>query len=319
MPLGITIPKNAFATGREQYKKNAFPDSVELPPGKFICQIQEGKALDLPKGPSIVFSLLVMGDNDYVGKQISIFFGLSEERIAWLFKLFAVLGYEEMIEELNEESLEAILNDIGTNKPMVRVKASRKNDMTNYRVEQLVTEPGAEPTESAADTDALGGKAGIKPGVLPESEEIAPEPAKAPVATKVPTPPPKPISPPAPAKTGSVMPQVAKPVATPAQASATALAPKPVAKAAPATAKPVAKEPDPAPVVTDEEVIEEPTTELTIGSKVTVNLSSGQHVIKVTALHPQEADKDGNLVDKLTGRSETDGKIYKFPVSKIAD
>jgi hypothetical protein len=297
MALGIKIHKDVFAAGRERFAAGGDEfGNVTLEPGFYVCQLVGGRAVDTQKGPAIVFDLIVTGETDKTGGKIGVFYTLDPEKITYLFRTLALLGYD--VTDLDEKMLEEIIEHIKTNKPVVRVKATRRDDMTFYRIDKHLTDVtiNSEGTENAADADALGGKAGI--------------------VEKSPTPPP------VPPKQVQVTPAPKAPV-KPSQTSASAKAPPPTVKAAVATAVPVKTEP--APTATDDEevVIEEgdaPAPKaLAIGMVVKAMLNDGEHEITITGLHPGELDKDGNPVDKLTGKSSKDGKARKFPISKLID
>jgi hypothetical protein len=255
MALGIKIPKGAFAAGKQKLADGDDFNNVELEPGRYTCILKKGRAVSTANGPQIVFDMEVAGEADKKGGSISVFFSLNEDRIVWLFRLLALLGYD--VDNLDEAMLEEILNDIATNTPVVRVTASQKGDFINYRIDKLMSEltaadarGGAEAgeTENAADEGAAGGKAGIKPGAHAKAK-AKPAPAEETVDDQAEEPP----------------------------------------KAKPGLKK-KAPEPEPEPEpAAEEEVVEdaadgESEVELKVGMQVTATLKGVKQKVKVTAI-----------------------------------
>ncbi len=281
MGLGIKIPKSALTAGREKFAKGDDNDNVELDPGKYIFQTSKVRGVDTKTGAQIVVDFQLLGE-EKKGK-IGIFYSLAEDRIVYLFRFLALLGYD--VAELDDAMLEEIVQDIETTKPVVRIKVSKKDDFTNYRVEKLIVDPSAvvdsTETESAVDENAGSVTAGrdveqVKPAVT------APKPA----------------------------PVAAKPAAN--------ITAKPAAKAAP---KP-APAPVPAPptdeeagldeeVVLDDEppapVVEEETV-LAVGLKCKANLTAGVMDVEILELHDAEG--------MVTARG-SDGRKRKFSIEKL--
>src|SRR6185369_9369905 len=194
MGLGIKIPKGVFAASKEKLAE--FGDNVELPPARYTCILVKGRAVSTDKGPQIVFDLKVAGDSEYAGKKFAIFFALTEDRVVYLFRALTLLGYD--VDNLDEAVLEEILNDIASNTPVVRVTSKHTGEYTNYRIDKLLEELSAADaeggtngveTENAADTQAAGGKAGIKSDAHAKAGKAAPAAKEAdPPAAKAKTP-----------------------------------------------------------------------------------------------------------------------------------
>lgn len=183
--LGITIPKNAFAKGREALKESGDFNDVELAPGRYVCIVKGGRGIEAKGTPKIVIDLEVAGEAEQAGGRISVWYGLDEEKAQWLLRDLTKLGYE--IEDLDEDRLAEILEELETNQPVVRVTAKKSGDYTNYRIDKLLPEltasevrageggGGEDTSGNAADEDAGGGKAGLKPGKGKKKDEPEPE------------------------------------------------------------------------------------------------------------------------------------------------
>jgi hypothetical protein len=251
MGLGIKIPKSALTAGREKFASGDENENIELEPGKYMFQVAKIRAVDTKNGSQLVFDLNLVGE-DKKGK-VGVFYALTEDRIVYLFRVLALLGYD--VSELDDSMLDEIAADIEANKPVVRVKVSKKDEFINYRIEKLVEDisflGGSEEKESAVDTSAGKVTAG-------RSETVV-KPAAA----------------------------VVKPAATQVAKAPLKAAPKPApAPAAPPTDEEAGIEEE---VIPDEEaVVEEDATELKIGLKCKANLNAGVIDVEILDIHEAE-------------------------------
>ncbi len=174
MALAVKIPKNVFDSGRKAFKENpsGYQENVELTPGRHVAIITNGRAVQTDKGPQIVFDCKIAGESEQAGGRVSIWFSMLEDRIIYLFKCLALLGYE--VDDMDEKMLEEMLNDIKDTRPVVRLTAKQNGEYVNVYIDKKLddveaTEAGG---ESAADTDAGGGKAGVKSGAHAKADEL---------------------------------------------------------------------------------------------------------------------------------------------------
>lgn len=147
--LGVKIPKNAFKKGQAKYKESDDFNDVELDPGRYVCVVTGGRAVDTPKGPSVVVDLKVAGDHEEAGGRVSVWFSLDEDRIVWLFRALTTLGYE--VDDLDESMLAEILDDLSSSKPVVQLEAKRSGEYINYRIKKALEELSASDVEAAAE------------------------------------------------------------------------------------------------------------------------------------------------------------------------
>ena len=153
MGLNIKIPKNALKEGRKKYKEGGNYNNVELPKGTYIAAVTGGRGVETSNGPQIVLDLKVGGDCDpeYHGGSVSCWFSLEENRIIFLFKTLAKLGYD--VDDLDEDTLEEILDELKENKPIVRLKAKKSGEYINLNIDKLLDD------ESYDELFAEGGEA----------------------------------------------------------------------------------------------------------------------------------------------------------------
>ena len=167
MGLGIKIPKNAFAKGREKFKEGDDFNNVELEPGVYVAAVVDGRGVDSKNGPQIVFDCKVGGecDESIRGGRTSLWFSFEENRVAFLFRFLALLGYD--VDDLDEKMLEEIIADVKENKPVIRLKASQSGDYVNVRATKRLEDM------SFADLGIEDGKPSSKKGKKDDSEEEA--------------------------------------------------------------------------------------------------------------------------------------------------
>lgn len=180
--LGIKIPKNVFSAGNTAYAEGGDFNNIDLEPGKYTCILLKGKAIEIKGVPKIVFDLEVAGDSEQAGGKCSIFFSLEEERVVYLNRMLAAIGYEHAT-DLDEDKLADFLDELEAEPKVVSVSAKKAGDYVNIFVNKLLdmtveeARGGAEgsDTENAAAAEAAGGKAGLKSGkgkVKPAEEEV---------------------------------------------------------------------------------------------------------------------------------------------------
>lgn len=179
--LGVKLNKNVFNTGREKLAEGGDYNDVQLEPGRYVCVLVKGRAQEVKGSPKIVFDLKVAGESDKAGGRISVWFDLGEDRIVHLMRLLDKIGYD--VSDLDEDKLAEILEDVEANPKVVRVTAKQGGEYVNYYIDKLIEDlsptealGGAVGGESAADKDAAGGKAGLKPGVGKKKAAAEPEP-----------------------------------------------------------------------------------------------------------------------------------------------
>jgi len=182
--LGVKFNNNVFAAGKAKMKETGDYNDVTLPPGRYVCIIRRAKAQEVKGIPKVIFDLEVAGEAEQAGGRISVWNELTEEKIHYLLKVLSRLGYD--VEALDDEdTLAAILEDIETNTPVVRVTAKQGGEYVNYYIDKKLDELTAAEVE----------KGGAEPAAEAEPE-AAPEPAPAPAKPA----PAKPAAKPAPAK-----------------------------------------------------------------------------------------------------------------------
>jgi hypothetical protein len=175
MGLGIRIPKNVFSKGQEAFKEGDDFNNVDLDPGKHVCILLKGRAVDTKNGPQIVLDFKVAGESEQAGGRVSKFYGLTEEQAVWLFRDLAKLGYE--VDELDEAQLEEILEDISKTTPVVRLTAKKAGDYVNLFIDKLLDDVSASEVEPAEAEEA-------EAETETEEEEVEEKPAKKAVAKK---------------------------------------------------------------------------------------------------------------------------------------
>lgn len=151
MALGIKIPKNAFKAGQKSYKEGPKFNDVELEPGKHVAIVIKLRGVETKNGPSVVMDLKAAGESEQAGGRFSIFYGLDEEHIGYLFGDLAKLGYE--VEELDDEQLDEIAEDIAKTKPVVRVTAKKKGEYTNVYIDKVLEDVEASDVETDGEAD----------------------------------------------------------------------------------------------------------------------------------------------------------------------
>jgi hypothetical protein len=136
MGLGIKIPKGAFDKGREAYASGDDYNNVTLPRGRYICAITGAKAKEIKGEPKVILEATVGKEHEeFSGGKVAMFFTLDEEKSVHLFRALAKLGFE--VDDLDEKSLEVILNKLEKTNPVVRISAEPKGEFTNYKIADL--------------------------------------------------------------------------------------------------------------------------------------------------------------------------------------
>lgn len=199
--LGIKFNKNVFAAGAAKHAESpSNQENVELAPGRYTCILRQGRPVEVKGVAKVVFDLTVAGEAEQAGGRISIWTEMSEEKMHQLLKLLDRVGYD--ISDLDEDKLADILEDLKANPKVVRVTAKVSGDYTNYYIDKVIEDltvaeasggASAPEKEVAADPEAAGGKAGLKPGkgkqepaAEPEAEvEPEPEPEAEPEADEL--------------------------------------------------------------------------------------------------------------------------------------
>lgn len=143
--LGIKVPKGAFKKGQESYKQGD-PDNIELDPGRYTAIVIGGRGVETKNGPQIVLDIKV----PEAGGKVGLFYSLEEERIRWLFKDLAKLGYD--VDSLDETMLTEILGDLKKNKPVVRISAKQAGEYVNTRIDKLLEDLTAAEVEEGSTT-----------------------------------------------------------------------------------------------------------------------------------------------------------------------
>lgn len=166
MALGIKIPRNALAKGKEAYQKDPNgSQNVDLEPGTYLGVVTGGRGVDTKNGAQLVFDIKVGGevDDSIKGGKVSIWFSFDEERVIHLFRFLNKLGFD--VSDLDEDTLESILDQIKEEPKVVRFKASEKDGYVNYRINKVMDDMSVE--------EVLGESAGSEESE--ESEEEKPK------------------------------------------------------------------------------------------------------------------------------------------------
>lgn len=152
--MAIKIPKNAFKQGQKKFKEGDSFNDVDLPVGTYAAQVQKVRTVETKNGPSAVVDLKVGGedlDESLLGGRISVWFSFDEERIVWLFRFLALVGFE--VDDLDQATMEEYFIDIGEDKPIVRVTAKKSGEYMNYRITKLLDDLDPEDIGLGSDSD----------------------------------------------------------------------------------------------------------------------------------------------------------------------
>ena len=195
MGLGIRIPRNALAAGRDAYAQNpAHGENVTLEPGEYLGLLAKLKAVDTKKGPQLVADIVV-GENENnpeaKGGSVSLWFSFEEERIVHLFRFLKSLGYGDRLEDLDEDALAEIAEEIPGKNIVLRFRSNDegfirlKKVMDGMTAEEIGLEENAtKPTKGKGKPAPAKPTPGKKAPAKDESEEAepveeTPEPKKA--------------------------------------------------------------------------------------------------------------------------------------------
>lgn len=152
MGIGIKIPRNALAKGREEFRKGDSGGNVELAPGTYLAAVVGLKGVETSKGPQLVMDCLVGGDevpDEQKGGRIALWYSFEESRVVYLFRDLSKLGYD--VAELDEKTLEEIAEDLAENTPVVRIRATQSGDYTNIRFRGLMESLSVEDLDIPED------------------------------------------------------------------------------------------------------------------------------------------------------------------------
>jgi hypothetical protein len=142
MGLGIKIPRNALSAGREAFQNNPNGgDNVQLDPGEYLGLIKGIKGVETAKGAQIVCDIAVGGedvDSSIKGGTVSLWFSFEEERVVFLFKFLALLGYQDKIEDLEASDLDEIAAELPGRNVIVKFRATEKDGYTNIRLKKVM-------------------------------------------------------------------------------------------------------------------------------------------------------------------------------------
>lgn len=142
MSLGIKIPRNALSAGREAFKNNPNGgENVSLEPGEYMGLIKAIKGVETQKGPQIVCDITVGGedvDSSVKGGTVSLWFSFEEERVVFLFKFLALLGYSDKLDDLSTADLEEIADEVPGRNIVVKFRATEKDGFTNIRLKKVM-------------------------------------------------------------------------------------------------------------------------------------------------------------------------------------
>jgi hypothetical protein len=158
MGLGIKIPRNALAAGRDAYAQNpTHGENVTLEPGEYLGLLAKLKAVDTKKGPQLVADITV-GENENnpeaKGGSVSLWFSFEEERIVHLFRFLKSLGYGDRLEDLDEDALSEIAEEIPGKNIVLKFRSNDegfirlKKAMDGMTAEEIgLEENAAKPTK----------------------------------------------------------------------------------------------------------------------------------------------------------------------------
>ena len=180
MGLGIKIPRNALSAGREAFQNNPNGgDNVALDPGEYLGLIKGIKGVETAKGPQIVCDISVGGedvDSSVKGGTVSLWFSFEEDRVVFLFKFLALLGYQDKIEELDPGSLDEIANELPGRNIIVKFRATEKDGYTNLRLKKVMEDLTPEEIGLEENAPKKGkGKAKAKADADEDEDEPLPK------------------------------------------------------------------------------------------------------------------------------------------------
>jgi hypothetical protein len=143
--LNIKFAKGAFDKARKAMAEGGF-DNVELEPGRYNGWIKDLRPVKTKNGDQLVLGIVVPEAKGSVG----LFYSADEERLVWLLRDLTTLGYD--CAELDETMLSEICEDLKEKNPVVQIKASRKGDYVNIRIEKLLEGQTKEDVGEASGT-----------------------------------------------------------------------------------------------------------------------------------------------------------------------
>lgn len=299
MALGIKIPKGAFEQGKKAYKEgSSFPDDVELTPGRHVAILKKLRGVNTANGPKMVMDFKAAGESEQAGGRFSIFYGVDADKIQYLFKDLAKLGYD--VDDLDEKQLAAIAEQIEEAQHVVRVTAKQKGEYINVYLDKLLedltaAEVDVETTEETSEGEEESG--GDEETAEGEAEEDTSEAAEEDQSgdeggeeESEPPPAKKPVQKPAPAAKKPA----AQPPAKPAAGK------KPASKPAPEPEPEESEEPEPSG--------DEDSVELAVGDKVASTSKKWKGLAKVIHI-----DETGGLVKVKTDK----GEVFKVKAEDI--
>jgi hypothetical protein len=151
--LGLKIPKGAFKRAKEALSDDF--NELVIDPGQYNAQVVDVRTHDGDKGQQVIIDIFVPEGNEGRGGKQGMFYSMDDDRLKWLIKDLRKLGYDA---SESEAHIEATLETLQNDKPTIRCKVRMKDGYQNISIVKLLASDG---NESAADTDALGGKAGM--------------------------------------------------------------------------------------------------------------------------------------------------------------
>lgn len=277
--MSLKINKDAFRVAKENLATIGQFNNITLDPGRYQAYIKKARVVDSDKGQQVVFDIQVPSGNDGAGGLVSIWNKTDEESLHYLLKVLGTLGFDADAIESGKD-IEDAITAINDSQPVIKIKAVRKGEYTNYYIDELMD------GVTAADIDDKAGE-----GSSEGSDNPAPKGAKA----------------------GTP----AAKAADKAKTSATTA--KPTTTAKPAAGKAKAKEPEPEPEA-EAEGEPEAEAEPEGGEEVAIAVGlkcKGKVQGKFVAVELTEVDEDADVIrykDLSKG-----GKVWKIKASTAAD
>jgi hypothetical protein len=164
--LNLKLNKTVLAKGKEAFANGDDFNNAELEPGRYNGWVKSMRSITTTSGQQLVIDVEVPEANEGKGGKVGLFYSLdNEERIVWLYRVLATLGYD-VTDGITSDLLEEIASDLAANNPVVRIKARRGGEYINYSIEKLMEgqtkddiSTGGDTGGSAADeTNADGAK-----------------------------------------------------------------------------------------------------------------------------------------------------------------
>lgn len=163
--LNMKIPKNLFNKAKKEFTDNDFGNANLEPNRRYDAQIVGARIVKVKGEDCVVIDFDIPESNEGKGGKLGQFYYVTDaDKLVWLFRDLAKLGYDMSKVESSEE-IDTILIELAKDQPSCRISTKQSGEYVNFRIDRLLEDVEVTGTDTAGDEPA------------PEPE---PEPAKVP-------------------------------------------------------------------------------------------------------------------------------------------